>query len=140
MKYELFFLQTVGVFVQVQAILRISARGVLKQVRRKAVAYGWNGPDWLSMTSNLWPQLQMDDEEENPELQPNESMACVTCCKSGEASLSNVISPSRFSSFEKLLRVTALVLKFIKLLKKKHYNTCSNPLISTEELHEAQHL
>lgn len=48
-----------------------------------------------------------------------------------------MISLSRFSSLEKLLRVTALVLKFIGLLKNQRD---FNPYITTEELQKVKTL
>ena len=50
--------------------------------------------------------------------------------------LENVIEISRFSSFTKLLRVTALVLKFISKLKKKVFD--DKDLFSVADMHNAK--
>lgn len=88
---------------------------------------------------NLWSLPQLQIEEENRDTDHVENSCAITTCKNVEVSISNVIPKSRFSSLEKLLRITSIVLKFIKCLKRNP-NVYLTPLVSTEDLQKAQKL
>ena len=60
----------------------------------------------------------------------------MTVSVQSSQSISEVIQPERFSSLSKLLRVTALVLKFLKRLRKK----TETQDISMEDMNEAKQL
>ena len=94
----------------------------------EANALWWNGPAWL--TSCGRPEIQ---SEFSDELLPEE---CLTEMKAKDlkavltgdtaltvnvesVSLSDIIHCGEFSSLERVLRVTALVLKFVRILKAK---------------------
>ena len=87
----------------------------------------WHGPDWLCDIDKA-NNLNSHDESEVPEecitemkIKSRNSMT-TSCTLMSETRikntcLSNVIDYRSFSSFDRLVRVTALVRKFIKLLK-----------------------
>ena len=87
----------------------------------------WNGPAFLRYNSDQWPDLVTNYEVEgaNEELiksSPAIVHSLVNTSHQGDTSpvnLEEIISVKRFSTRLKLLRVTALVLKFTKLLKTK---------------------
>ena len=109
----------------------------------------WNGPKWLTSSESLDTANAL-----NKELLPEE---CLTEMKASDqrvaltgdlsaltvnsepALLSNVLQCEAFSSLERLLRVTALVLKFVKLLKAKcRGNKEEKPELTSEDLEEAE--
>ena len=87
----------------------------------------WNGPDFLRLEPRHWPLqesqempevLQESSNASNIELQ-SEHVFLSSHEASSQPSLLNVFNLEKFSSFEKLLKVTALVLRFVKLLKRE---------------------
>ena len=85
----------------------------------------WNGSAFLQHNSDQWPDLVTNYEVEgaNKELIKNSPAiihSLVNTSHQGDTkpiNLEEIISVKRFSTRLKLLRVTALVLKFKKLLK-----------------------
>ena len=54
--------------------------------------------------------------------------------------LKKIIQCTDYGSYDKLLRITALVLRFIKLLKRNTWLEKSNEIISNKDLNEAKTL
>lgn len=85
----------------------------------------WNGPAFLQYDSDQWPDLVPNYEVEgaNEELIKNSPTiihSLINTSHQGDTkpiNLEEIISVKRFSTRLRLLRVTALVLKFKKLLK-----------------------
>ncbi|XP_029054961.2 uncharacterized protein LOC114882244 [Osmia bicornis bicornis] len=111
------------------------SRGVKPTALAQAKIW-WSGPSWLSKESNLWPNFL--DECTNP---PEERTV-----KSVMVSLVNQHNSifTRFSSYTRLLRVTAYCLRFIKnarlkLDEKRVISTVPNmDLLTTDELRQAR--
>ena len=90
----------------------------------------FSGPDFLLFSTDSWPKLEIGDKfssYESVELNKTNDtrLSNVTGCNTNlvtsqiiDACLSRVIDISRFSFLNKLLRVTAYVLKFVLKLKK----------------------
>ena len=94
----------------------------------EANALWWNGPAWL--TSSGRPEIQSEFSEELlpeeclTEMEAKDLKAVLTedtalTVNAESVSLSKIIHCGEFSSLERLLRVTALVLKFVRILKAK---------------------
>ena len=85
----------------------------------------WNGPSFLQLTEEKWPSLEnLPDSSEliEAELVRNPPPATHILLAKGElvsviVNLAAIIDVSRFSKFDKLLCVTAFVLRFVSLLK-----------------------
>ena len=88
----------------------------------------WNGPTWLHESEEHWPQFKNaePDEAAEKEMKLSErSLAksdgsthvSVTQVQNRRINLELLIDPKRYSSSLKLYRVTALVLRFVKILK-----------------------
>ena len=99
----------------------------------------WKGPDWVTQSTIEWPVWNFNKEDESlvseteSELKKSRVMYEANLFAADGCSTENIeknmpqhpgdIDISKFSSLTKLLRVTALVLKFIATLKKnKHEN------------------
>lgn len=96
----------------------------------------WSGPSWLSVESNLWPSFVEDCTN------PPEERAAKSVMVSLVDQHNSIFT--RFSSYTRLLRVTAYCLRFIrntqfKLKQKRCISTISNtdPL-TTDELKQAR--
>ena len=86
----------------------------------------WNGPTWLEKDSSNWPRDLT--QEETPEDcldemkldRKKEKISTVLLNQTKEeANPSQVINSEKFSNYQKLLRVTAYVLRFINACRKK---------------------
>ena len=93
------------------------------------------GPDWLRNTS---PPLIVPPTQDIPEL-------CTAELKVGTHSLlippsscrlSDIIDVKRFSSMDKLCRVTSRLLLFLKILKR----TCESPVVTADVMAEAERM
>ena len=86
----------------------------------------WQGPAWLRKSVENWPQTQQTEVDVH--LVQGEGSLETPCC----------IDHSRFSSFSKMIRVTAYVKKFVKKLQKKE--NVETEFLTTNELQEAENL
>ena len=85
----------------------------------------WKGPSFLQLTDDKWPSLEnlpVSSELIEPELVRNPVPASHILLTKGEpvsgiVNLEAIIDVSRFSQLDKLLCVTAFVLRFVSLLK-----------------------
>ena len=105
----------------------------------------WNGPAFLQWDSEQWPDLVTNYEEEdaNKELikqPPTIVHSLVNTSSQDDAvtiNLEAIISQSRYSTRLRLLRVTALVLKFINQLRGTDNSQSS---LTAEEISKAERL
>ena len=111
----------------------------------------WNGPKWLEKSPQEWPKfdVQRNKEKENECKSEEKHLKtkkeqCLTQIQQGTHITSNKTYPlwsplgmdsSNFSSLTRLLRVTALVLRFIRKLQKRN---SSSGFIKATELHESE--
>lgn len=108
----------------------------------------WNGPKWLT-DSEGHDEPNRFDEELLPEECLSEMKAkdrkaefagdlCALTVNGQPASLNTAIECSAFSCLERLLRVTALVFKFIRLLKAKHRGADKLSEVTSADMEEAE--
>ena len=97
----------------------------------------WNGPQWLQQSAEHWPSPTID--EPNTVLLAGEGPAEADTAADAQSTTPCGIEESKYSSFDKLTRVTARVLKFIKLCRGQRQSVCQSHL-STSEIDEARHL
>ena len=107
----------------------------------------WHGPKWLTESESEWPGLpghNEDDPEYESEIKkakPLKGIGLFSTQSSEEHTYSSGscsplgIESDRFSSITKMLRVTALALRFIKKLRDAQSN--KGP-ITTSEINEAE--
>ncbi|VDN00585.1 unnamed protein product, partial [Onchocerca ochengi] len=76
----------------------------------------WKGPTWLKEEELNWPQWEIDIKEDH-ENEEDKLIAKVTT----QISIQDIklIDGNRFSKWLRLLRTTAWILKFIKLIMKR---------------------
>ena len=94
----------------------------------------WNGPPWIR--SNTWPsqpQITSSDESQEEELKPVLHVQSETKVEDG---LTEIINPTRYSSKQKLLKVTAWVYRFIESCKQKRKKGCKR--LEIEEIRRAE--
>ena len=100
----------------------IASRGI-KATALKESSLWLHGPEFLSKESAYWPvqPVNVQAKEELCELKsakPTVSSLLNTCTEK-EANLESIINPESYSSLTKLIRVTSLVLLFVKKLKRR---------------------
>ena len=103
----------------------------------------WNGPEFLKENSESWPKSattninELVDKEllKHPPVVTS-SLPCVSKNVSRVANIENIIDIERYGSKIKLLRVTAIVMRFVKLLKRKANVTTKH--LTGDELRSAE--
>ncbi|CAB4002376.1 Hypothetical predicted protein [Paramuricea clavata] len=112
----------------------------------------WNGPTWLKQSPQSYPMSEKIEETEDQSeecLKELRVKAISTTTATNlvkettsvkNTNLSRIIDITRFSCLAKLLRVTALVFRFVKILKEKHndYQCSENIVLTTAEITEAR--
>ena len=111
-------------------IADLPSRGCTPDQLDKRKDEWFHGPKWLLGEESTWPvrkaeELVMteqqkslvDKEEKKKEAKVKEKVVLLS--KAEEVDLDEIIDPTRYSTLTKLLRITALCLKFIDRLKKK---------------------
>ena len=107
----------------------------------------WKGPPFLVEEEDQWPRLptstnnrntvprEAAEELKQANLREGSSVLAVTVQAPQSANISEVVQPNRFSSISKLIRVTALVLKFINAIRR---NPGGHSEITAEEMDTAR--
>ena len=92
----------------------IGSRGVTVSYL-KTCNLRWEGPECLRRGESEWPiSLGLHDSTEAE----SERKCAFTVIEEGAGKVGNVMELDRFSSLERLIRVTALVMRFISTLKR----------------------
>ena len=101
----------------------------------------WNGPEFLYKDEREWPQedhIQSDNENAWKEIIQNPATtthALISSTQVTKIGVHQIIDVNRYSSWKKLLRVTAYVLRFIRRSRKdKSLELCAEEVRSAEEL------
>ncbi|KRX59244.1 Protein UBASH3A -like protein [Trichinella sp. T9] len=101
----------------------------------------WQGPTWLRGSPETWPEAEREERIESLEVLEKERRAtAVLVTVSPPQDAANVINPGRYSSFERLIRVTAWCRRF------RHNTTmpaCSKRTgigLTSDELKEAERI
>ena len=118
----------------------IPTRGVPESDLKDLTSW-WLGPDWLRDEQNAWPKTETGAPNESveaevaSELKKGKRPETHALLVSDDSTLDlNVLKPENFSRLGKLLRTTALVLRFISNLRKKirHQDRMVGPLLFSE--------
>ena len=117
----------------------LGSRGVLasKLIRNPL---WWEGPCWLTQGEELWPNCSDFGEKNEALEEKKKSIVVLGTIELSRNDLENSIDISRFSSFNRLLRVTAWVLRFVKNIKLKQSENRELREITTSEMQEAEDL
>ncbi|GFX01428.1 integrase catalytic domain-containing protein [Trichonephila clavipes] len=111
----------------------ILSRGV--KISRLLNDTSWlQGPEWLKLPPEFWPESKNEDSRNSPDLEYRKSNDIVQhgCIIEERKSLFDI---SKYSNLEKVLRITAWQKRFIKMLKKSDVLHGS---LTSEELSEAE--
>ena len=127
----------------------LPSRGVSTSFLMKSSLW-WNGPSWLTLhplpQSQDLPEVDMTDKEERKDRASDElNVETVLTTIQSEQSITPasdlrpIINSENFSSFTKLVRVTAFVLRFVHNLKASIRNTKKRvSYLTNEEFQEAK--
>ena len=100
----------------------------------------WEGPVWLSQGEEFWPKCTFISESVEVLSEKKKSSVVLTAVESSPESLEQVIEISRFNSFTRLVRVTAMVQRFIKNCRMKGHANKARGAITSEEMQTAEDL
>ena len=100
----------------------IASRGI-KVTALKESSLRLHGPEFLSKESAYWlvqpVNVQAKGDFELKAAKPAVSSLLKRCTEKQEANLESIINPESYSSLTRLIRVTSLVLLFVKKLKRR---------------------
>ena len=107
----------------------------------------WNEPEFLQKTKEEWPNMptsfqndkSYEDELVKHPVNVTHSLTNTVGSQNGEVNLNKVIDIKRYSSRVKLLRITALIMKFIRLLKRDK-DARTNKDLNVKDLEEAERM
>ncbi|XP_065180252.1 uncharacterized protein LOC135810689 [Sycon ciliatum] len=102
-----------------------------------------NGPPWLAEKELVATESRDDDvviQEAHQELKRQPTTATLATTTASHPSIHQIIDIERFSTFSRLVRVTAYVRKFVTILQLRRTNTACQPVISAVDLKEAEAL
>ena len=93
----------------------LGSRGILASKLQENPLW-WAGPKWLSSLDKAWPNSEIDATEESKE---EEKKAVLVANVQDVRGIDKIIPIERYSSLEKLFRVTAWVTRFVQRLISK---------------------
>jgi len=101
----------------------------------------WEGPEWLLQDPTQWPKLNIGSPKEVPE-KPQPSTVLLTRTAPVQADKTEDVdqwrlNPVHFSSWTRLVRIHARVLRFLYNLKCKS-NRLTGKELHPEEIHDAE--
>ena len=100
----------------------IASRGI-KATALKESSLWLHGPEFLSKESAYWlvqpVNVQAKEDFELKAAKPAVSSLLKRCTEKQEANLESIINPESYRSLTRLIRVTSLVLLFVKKLKRR---------------------
>ena len=102
----------------------------------------WNGPEFLYFSAYQWPKFEALEESEidqNEERKEENSTVLISSAKLVE-NVNNIIPCENFSCFSRLIRITSMVLKFVKLLRGRATNEFQRAMFPPEIINEAKTL
>eukprot|EP00794_Sanderia_malayensis_P012361 gene12361-biopygen9857 len=115
----------------------LGSRGVTASYLKSSKLW-WEGPEWLKKGQDYWPDKFCPDDSLEVEDERKETNVMLTV-EQEEVGLSKVVKIERYGSLMKLLRVTALVMRFVENLKrKKAGDQCIMSSIRVEEIEAAE--
>ena len=119
----------------------IGSRGV-NASQLKSSKLWWEGPSWLKGCKQDWPRFNETDRSErvsvDVERKKETFLSIQTKIQTG---ISNVIDIGRFNSLNRLLRVTALVVRFVRNIRAKRVaRYLDEEPLSAEEIDAAEKL
>ncbi len=124
----------------------IPSRGILPTELASSELW-WSGPKWLTSMENpsngscdVMPEECRNEMKVKDQNALNKQSLSTLVVHGSKNSLSDVINCKDYSSLERLLRVTAIVLKFVKLLKSraKRENPPTTSEITSTDIELAQ--
>ena len=92
----------------------------------------WEGPHWLSLGRGHWPNTQKSFESQEAEIERKKTVTTLIATTDYKGGISALIDIERFGSLGKLIRVTALVLRFIRNLRHSQQDRLIRSLTISE--------
>ena len=105
----------------------------------------WNGPEWLESSIENYPvqpsENQLETEECYQEMRREQTTLLTNNELKGTVDLDTIIDANNFSSYNRLMRVTALVIRFISNMKsrvQRRYDEIKVEELEPSELERAE--
>ena len=101
----------------------------------------WRGPEWLVKGKEFWPKNECVERTDEVDVESKKNVAVLVGLEVKKCLIGSVIYVCRFSEMDKLLRVTAMVLRFLANMKAKVVGRDINTsAISVEEMERSERL
>ena len=109
----------------------IASRGMSVSVL-KASSMWWEGPHWLSLGRGHWPNSLASFKTQEAKSERKKTVNTLIASDDCKGGISALIDIERFGSLGKLIRVTALVLRFIRNLRHSEQDRMCGSLTIAE--------
>lgn len=114
----------------------IASRGLSAEKLLEATLW-WQGPDFLYLESDKWPENIIDPENiENKEQETRKKFIQTETYITDDSQIDDKLAPGRFSSWIRLIRIFAWVNRFINNCRSK--TRTSDKALSADELTSAE--
>ncbi|KRZ04078.1 hypothetical protein T11_4559 [Trichinella zimbabwensis] len=98
----------------------------------------WQGPRWLSQARVNWPREPAELDDRDEAVMTEQKSIKVLTARVNEQGIERVLDPTRYSSYERLIRVTAYCLRFIRNIQLPVIERNVNINLSVTELWAAE--
>ena len=117
----------------------LGSRGVTANILRDSKLW-WKGPEWMTRDKDHWKNDTLYDISDEITSERKKAFVHVAIAKQ-ETGIHNIMEVGKFSSFNKLLHVTAFVLRFISNLQAKKLGKSKQANeLSVQEIQEAERM
>ena len=116
----------------------IGSRGILASKLAVSKLW-WTGPQWLSANDKAWPNYEVEATTESKQ-EEKKSVVMLAGVKDSKLGLGELVSIEKYSSLDRLLKVTAWIKRFLSCLKNKveGREMQSSERLTREELLDAE--
>ena len=114
----------------------IGSRGVLASTLKEEMLW-WHGPPWLNQPKDNWPKNENNLHTAESETEKCKSVVAMVAGVENSNNIAQIIDINRYNKLAKVVKVTALVLRYVNILRNNKVDKATKKpagALSREEL------